>query len=73
MNTCGIFSVANHHPDGCGQPPWIDDAAPTRYLGYFENQHREQAIFVYDRVTGKGTLHMGDAAGRRIDRSVDRI
>ena len=39
MNTRPIFSVANHHADGCGTPPRIDGAAPTRYVGYFENRH----------------------------------
>ncbi len=27
-----------------------DDSEPNRYLGYFENEHGEQAIFVYDRT-----------------------
>jgi hypothetical protein len=56
-----IFSVTNVHHVSCGTPPQIDDTVPNRYLGYFENQHGEQAIFVYDRSTKQGTLYMGDA------------
>lgn len=61
MSKKTIFSVANHHVESCGRPPRIDDAAPNRYLGYFENEHGEQAIFVYDYATRAGTLYLGDA------------
>jgi hypothetical protein len=56
-----IFSVANQHVEGCGKPPSIDNREPNGYRGYFENDYGEQAIFVYNRTTGEGTLYMGDA------------
>ena len=34
---------------------------PNRYYGYFENHHGEQAIFVYDRGTGRGVRWCGEA------------
>ena len=61
MSKPPLFSVANHHVDSCGTPPQIDESTPNRYLGYFENEHGEQTIFIYDRTTKKGTLYMGDA------------
>lgn len=61
MNEHPIFSVTNHHVEGCGKPPQIDDSTRGRYRGYFENEHGEQTIFVYDRAARTGTLYMGDA------------
>jgi len=60
-----IFRVTNHHTDACGRPPAIDDSEPNRYLGYFENEHGEQAVFVYDRARRVGTLSLGDAGWER--------
>ena len=31
------------------------------YRGYFENRFGEQAIFLYERDSGRGTLYLGDA------------
>lgn len=56
-----IFQVRNNHSAASGNPPQIDANAKGRYQGYFENEHGEQAIFVYDRETKTGTLWMGDA------------
>jgi hypothetical protein len=58
-----IFSVTNHHVASCGLPPHIEDTSPNCYRGYFENEHGEQAIFVYDRASREATLYMGDAVG----------
>jgi hypothetical protein len=33
----------------------------TRYVGYFANEHGEQAIYTYDFETGEATLRMGDS------------
>ena len=71
MSNRPIFSVANHHVDGCGDPPSIDDSTANRYLGYFENEHGEQAIFVYDRTSRQGVLYMGDAGWERPHAVVD--
>jgi hypothetical protein len=51
-----LFSVRNHHLAECGIPPRIDDRGAGRYLGYFENQYGEQAVFVYDRDSNKAVL-----------------
>jgi hypothetical protein len=59
MSEQAIFRVMNHHSDACGTQPAIDDSVPDRYLGYFENGHGEQAIFVYDRARRSGTLSLG--------------
>jgi hypothetical protein len=50
MSEQAIFRVTNHHADACGAPPAIDDSEPNHYLGYFENEHGEQAIFVYGHI-----------------------
>jgi hypothetical protein len=56
-----LFCVRNHHSSDCGTPPGIDDSSPSQYLGYFENQHGEQAVFVYDRDSRQAMLYLGDA------------
>ena len=56
-----IFAITRHHGASCGQPPRIDDAMPNQYCGYFENEHAEQAIFVYDRAKHRGLLYIVDA------------
>src|SRR5437773_1680307 len=55
-----IFWVTNHHGAQSGNPPHVDGTAPDRYCGYFQNEHGEQAIFIYDYKTRTGTLLMGD-------------
>ncbi len=49
-----LFQVRNHHSAACGTPPHIDDLHPNQYLGYFENQYGEQAVFVYGRNSKPG-------------------
>jgi hypothetical protein len=39
----------------------IDDLCPNLYLGYFENEHGEQAVCVYDRDSKQAVLYLGDA------------
>ena len=56
-----LFQVRNHHSATSGQSPHIDDLRPNQYLGYFENEHREQVVFVYDRDSDQGILYLGDA------------
>ena len=56
-----LFCVRNHHSADCGAPPCIDDHSPSQYLGYFENQHGEQAVFVYDRDSSQAMVYVGDA------------
>ena len=56
-----LFQVRNHHSAACGTPPPLDELLPNQYLGYFENQHGEQAIFVYDREARQAIVYVGDA------------
>lgn len=71
MNGRTIFSVTNHHVASCGVPPQIDGTSSNCYRGYFENEHGEQAIFVYDRTSQEATLYMGDAGWEHPHRVVD--
>lgn len=59
-----LFSVSNHHSDKCGEPPVIDGDAPG-YYSYWENEHGEQFVFVYDYDAEHGTLWFGDAGWDR--------
>ncbi len=56
-----LFCVRNHHSADCGVPPCIADLSPSQYLGYFENQHGEQVVFVYDRDSSRAMVYVGDA------------
>lgn len=56
-----LFQVGNHHSASCGIPPHIDDVNPNQYLGYFENDYGEQAMFVYEHDARTATLYLGDA------------
>ena len=56
-----IFTVTNNHVASCGEPPFFDGNERDAYVGYFKNEHGEQAIFHYDRESKKATLRMGDA------------
>jgi hypothetical protein len=55
-----IFEAINHHGPACGEPPQIITEGSGQYSGYYENQHGEQFIFVYDRQTKRATLWVGD-------------
>lgn len=56
-----IFKVGNHHSTDDEKTPQIDGDQAHRYDGYFENEHREQFVFVYDYSTNEGKLWVGDA------------
>ena len=54
-----MFIAYNHHVPSCGRPPQID-TQDGNYHGYYENEHGEQWLFVYDRKTKTATLRGGD-------------
>jgi hypothetical protein len=56
-----LFSVSNHHTENSGEAPTIDGDTPGQYVGYFVNEHGEQAVYAYDFDTGEATLRMGDS------------
>lgn len=45
----------------------IDVSVPGRYCGYYENEAREQFIFMYDYNSRQGSLWVGDAERERFD------
>ncbi|SRR5258708_39464356 len=55
-----IFVVPNNHSAECGIPPQIEANQLAQYYGYFENEHKEQFIFVYERHKKQGKLWVGD-------------
>ena len=71
QNDAPLFQVRNHHSAECGTPPHIDDRSPSRYLGYFENQYGEQAVFVYDRDSHQASLYLGDAGWQTAHAVID--
>jgi hypothetical protein len=54
-----LLEIDNVHVTDCGPPPSLD--ASGKYIGYFENRHGEQWVFVGDRKSGKAVLRGGDA------------
>ncbi len=65
MSEKTILKIYNKHSASCGGPPAIDNADRSKYYGYFQNEHGEQWLFVYEYETGKGTLRGGDAGWQR--------
>ena len=55
-----IFQATNNHGVSSGIPPYIDTRGKGKYYGYFENESREQFIFIYDYQLHKATLWVGD-------------
>lgn len=55
-----LLTLRNHHSPACGDPPIVNEEGRNTYIGYFENQHGEQWIFTYNRVTGEAELRGGD-------------
>jgi hypothetical protein len=68
-----LFQVRNHHSAAPGPPPHIDDVRSNQYLGYFENQYGEQAVFVYDRDSSQALLYLGDAGWETSHTVVDGV
>lgn len=66
-----VFQARNKHSTDAGKPPQIDANIRKRYHGYFENEHGEQVIFVYDYEVNEGTLWMGDAGWEKAFKVID--
>ena len=66
-----LFTVGNKHAATRGTSLQINGDVEGRYYGYFENEYREQAVFVYEYQTGIGTLWMGDAGWEEAINIVD--
>lgn len=50
----------------CGNPSLITNDDPQKYYGYFENEHGEQWVFVYDHQTGTAELRGGDVGWDKV-------
>ncbi len=55
-----LLTIHNLHAAGSGDPPIVSQQDGNTYIGYFENRHGEQWIFVCDRKTGESFLRGGD-------------
>jgi hypothetical protein len=54
--------VYNNHIANRGEPPsYVVNLDTKEYFGYFENEHGEQWVFIYDYDTETGTVRGGDA------------
>jgi hypothetical protein len=54
----GLLAIDNVHGSDSGPPPSLD--ATDKYLGYFENPHGEQWVFIGNPKTGKAVIYGGD-------------
>ena len=61
-----LLQIPNHHGEAGGSPPRIDGDAPGSYVGYFANEHGEQAIYTYEHATGRARLQLGDAGWEQV-------
>lgn len=68
-----LFSVSNKHSPNSGEPTHFNADIPGRYYGYFENEHGEQMVFVYDRNTRIGQLWAGDYSWQKPVKVVDGL
>ena len=68
-----VFQVKNKHSASAGKPPQIDGNTKGKYHGYFENEHGEQAIFIYDRESKTGLVCMGDAGWEKPHKVIDGL
>jgi hypothetical protein len=56
-----LLKLSNHHAQSCSEAPTLDGDAAGEYVGYFMNEHGEQAIYSYDSRTGEATIRAADA------------
>lgn len=66
-----LVSIRNHHAPTCGDPPIVYEDGRDVYVGYFENQHAEQWIFICDRSTGDACLLGGDVGWNKPHQVID--
>ena len=61
-----FFVMKNNHVKNCGEPSLITNDDNKKYYGYFENEHGEQWVFVYDYMTGNAELRGGDVGWEEV-------
>ena len=60
-----LLTIYNHHITESGDPPAFDNSDMSKYYGYFENEHGEQWVFIYDYETEVALVRGGDAGWDR--------
>lgn len=55
-----FLQIWNKHTPACGEPPTTSNESGGQYLGYFENKHGEQWVFIYDCEKKTAELRGGD-------------
>ena len=60
-----MLTIHNGHSAARGIPPTVSTEAADLYIGYFENQHGEQWIFICNRATREACLRGGDTGWAR--------
>lgn len=66
-----FFVMSNRHASSCGNPPFISSGEPNKYYGYYENEHGEQWVFIYNRQDGIAELRGGDVGWENVFRVKD--
>jgi hypothetical protein len=59
-----ICTLVNKHVEDCGKPPEFE-FEEYDYISYFENQHGEQSLFLYDKQSNKVFIYIADAEWER--------
>lgn len=55
-----ITTIENKHVEECGEPPQFDQDDYS-YISYFENEHGEQALFLFDDDENQAEVYIADA------------
>lgn len=53
-----VFQATNVPTKESGKPPSIDTGDLSKYYAYFENEHHEQFIIIYDYETRVGNIYL---------------
>jgi len=61
-----FFVIKNNHVVECGDPPLITNDDSNKYYGYFQNEHGEQWVFIYDYSTNTAELRGGDVGWQNV-------
>jgi len=56
-----ITTIVNQHIEGCGEPPQFEIDEYT-HVSYFENQHGEQSLFLFDDEEEEARIYIADAS-----------
>jgi len=78
MNEEVLLTIYNNHADLCPCVSNRDQESENKYLSYYENEHGEQWLFIYDKEIEKGVLRGGDVGWDSVydvgdDGSVDLV